>query len=113
MEGDRLLPDPISYRWTQAGLRSERSEWNIRDIDADSPVYPLRGSLDMYACNLADPKIKAATGFDKYSRGKNCFLYHEPTATGVCYKTGFGDWRCSLGTTPLPSAAQTGIPGPR
>ena len=28
--------------------------------------------------------------------GKNCNAYDQPKATGMCYKTTFGDWRCTM-----------------
>lgn len=58
------------------------------EIDRNQPVYPLRGSYVTYMCYV--PSSAAGTV------GKNCQSYANPKATGVCYKTTFGDWRCDM-----------------
>ena len=71
----------ISY----AAIMGQRS---LSEIDVKHPVYPIRGSLLRYQC-------KEVTGYATLS-GANCNTYNEPKATGYCYKTTFGDWRCYM-----------------
>ena len=57
-------------------------------IDVKEPVYDVQGSYTYYRCypiNLAHPK------------GKNCDKIELPNASGVCYKTTFGEWKCYMG----------------
>ena len=69
---------PVSY----AAIRGQRS-WS--DIDTRTPVYPIRGGLLRYQCAPA------------FTPGEpNCRTYNEPRATGHCYKTTFGDWKCYM-----------------
>lgn len=60
---------------------------NFTDIDNTEPIYPIRGSYDWYVCHINE------VGFPP---GKNCTLYKEPSCTGFCYKTTFGDWNCTM-----------------
>jgi hypothetical protein len=60
----------------------------LNEIDTKAPVIPLRGSLTAYGCSTANPVSPA---------GKNCESYDIPSGTGRCWKTTFGDWKCSLG----------------
>lgn len=63
------------------------------DIDPNSPVYPLRASLDEYNCS----KVSDITG----NAGKNCSVYPRPSAKGYCARTTFGDWKCRLSGSDL------------
>ena len=58
-------------------------------IDVRVPLYPIRGSLLRYQCK--DPVTEHVGPPDT-----NCNTYNEPKATGYCYKTTFGDWRCYM-----------------
>jgi hypothetical protein len=69
------------------------SDINMTDIDPSMPVYPIRGSYEQYSCKNIDPKDPNGWP-DK--PGKNCLCSHIPKATGACWKTSFGDWKCSL-----------------
>ena len=57
------------------------------DIDTSEMVYPIRGTMTVYTCY---PISKA------HVEGKNCKKVEFPKAEGLCYKTTFGDWKCSL-----------------
>ena len=57
------------------------------DIDTHELVYPIRGSYNWYLCY---PITSVNTA------GKNCVKFGQPNAEGLCYKTTFGDWRCSM-----------------
>lgn len=71
----------VSY----ASIIGQRS---LSEIDTKYPVYPIRGSLLRYQCQN---RLTAARVPDA-----NCNTYNEPKATGYCYKTTFGDWRCYM-----------------
>ena len=71
-----------------AAIMGQRS---LSEIDVKHPVYPIRGSLLRYQCQN---RLTAARLPDA-----NCTTYNEPKATGYCYKTTFGDWRCYINDT--------------
>jgi hypothetical protein len=56
------------------------------EIDTSSKVIPLRGSWTGYDC--------AGIGEVLGVQGKNCMKSVVPSATGACWKTTFGDWKC-------------------
>ena len=58
------------------------------DVDTSKQVYPIRGSFRRYIC---DP-VSSYMG----NAGKNCAYANETEAKGTCYRTSFGDWRCSM-----------------
>lgn len=58
-------------------------------IDVNVPLYPIRGSYVLYQCkNLQTEHVGPPD--------TNCNTYQHRQATGYCYKTTFGDWRCSM-----------------
>jgi hypothetical protein len=65
-----------------------RSDSFLNEIDTKANVIPLRGSLTAYGCSTANTVTVA---------GKNCESYDIPAGTGRCWKTTFGDWKCSMG----------------
>jgi len=74
---------------------------NLEEIDASAPVFPLAGSLKQFWCS------PVGVG---YPAGANCTVSPMPQATGKCWKTTFGDWKCNL-VGPAPNQ-RTGFPGP-
>ncbi len=68
-----------------AAIMGQRS---LSEIDVKHQVYPIRGSLLRYQCQN---RLTAARLPDA-----NCSTYNNPKATGYCYKTTFGDWRCYM-----------------
>lgn len=54
--------------------------------DLSSPEYEIRGSFKLYQC------LKTFTK----ELERNCNLYEQPNAKGVCYKDTFGSWVCTL-----------------
>lgn len=62
---------------------------SLAEIDVKHPVYPIRGSYLQY--QIKDP-VREHVG----PPGKNATSYNHPKATGYCYKTTFGDWRCHM-----------------
>ena len=59
----------------------------LPEIDTAAKVYPLRGSFTGYVC--------AVIGEVGGVQGKNCMKAVVASATGTCWKTGFGDWKCN------------------
>jgi hypothetical protein len=58
-------------------------------INVRAPLYPIRGSYLRYQCkDLVTEHVGPPD--------TNCNTYNNPKATGYCYKTTFGDWRCSM-----------------
>ena len=74
------------------------------DIDPNYPVYPIRVSFKQYQCGKVNTIMENA--------GKNCTVNMYQNATGVCVRTTFGDWRCSVNSRPDP-ATQYNMPPPR
>lgn len=66
---------------------------NFFQIDSRFPVYPIRGSFRQYQCEPVEsnPAIQSI-----YNVGENCSTYENRKAVGSCYKTTFGDWRCTM-----------------
>ena len=56
--------------------------------DPDGLVFPTRGTYTVYQCAVPN-KIN-----NKF--GKNCNTYESKQATGQCYRSGFGDWTCTM-----------------
>lgn len=69
-----------------AAIMGHRS---LPEIDVNHPVYPIRGSYVAY--KVSDPVTAAAD-----HPGRNASSNLHPNATGYCYKTTFGDWRCYM-----------------
>jgi hypothetical protein len=82
------------------------SDMNLSAIDPSLSVYPVRGTFDVYQCQ--DPAHMAAP-----APRRNCNLHENVDATGVCYKTTFGDWDCEIGYNIDVRKAKRGVPGPR
>jgi hypothetical protein len=57
-------------------------------IDANRPIYPIRGSANWYTCFNLQGGI--------YQRGQNCIVVRSTQSVGDCYKTTFGKWACKL-----------------
>jgi hypothetical protein len=83
------------------------SDMNLSDIDSSLPVYPIRGSFDVYQCK--DPKHMLSN----QNPGKNCSVNENVQGKGVCYKTTFGDWSCIMGYDVDFRSTKRGVPGPK
>jgi hypothetical protein len=58
--------------------------------DTTKRVYPIRGSFDWAICiTMRDAGIYG-------NPNENCKASRVPTATGVCWQTTFGDWKCTI-----------------
>jgi hypothetical protein len=73
------------------GRPYQDSEKGVSNIDPSQPVYPIRGSYDKYSC-----AVLVAGGLPNATRGANCAIFKEPRASGICYKTTFGEWGCMM-----------------
>ena len=62
---------------------------SFSEIDVKHPVYPIRGSFLYYQCRN---QLTEYVG----PPNTNCATYNNPKATGYCYKTTFGDWKCNM-----------------
>lgn len=70
---------------------SKINDFVIIQAMKDLPIYPIRGSYTQYMCTKEYPERGTL-----YNIGKNCNRSENRNATGSCYKTTFGDWRCSM-----------------
>jgi hypothetical protein len=77
------------------------------EIDPSQTVYPIRGSYTGWICGSVHPL--GAVGI---AAGKNCVKAENPGATGTCFKTAFGDWRCVMAGVGLIDGNNR-IPGPK
>jgi hypothetical protein len=57
-------------------------------IDPSQSVVPIRGSFNGWVCGKLG-QINA-------SPGKSCNLTTNPHASGLCFKSSFGDWHCTM-----------------
>jgi hypothetical protein len=93
----------------RGGGLSGGADINMADADPSEPVYPIRGSFSQWQC--ANPKTSISP------EGQNCDLLSIPKASGVCYKTTFGDWVCRMvsdnPTVDLTQRIKKGVQGPR
>ncbi len=58
------------------------------DLDRSKSVYPIRGSFTVYRCQDLKEYPSMAPN--------NCSVSDVRAATGICYQTTFGDWRCKM-----------------
>jgi len=74
----------------------------LKEIDAQAPILPLTGRAMSYFCS--------SVAFGLYHAGTNCAVTPMPQVNGRCWRTTFGDWKCSLDE---PTAnSRSGQPGP-
>jgi hypothetical protein len=88
------------------------SDINMHDVDPSELVYPIRGSFLMYQCS----NIAAGDPWQSiYAAGKNCSIYDEKSAVGACWKTTFGDWKCTMGDpkADITPESRQGVAGPK
>ncbi len=74
------------------------------DIDTSQMVYPVRGAYTQWQC--------VELGKINGDRGKNCTKWEYPHASGVCYKSTFGDWHCKLYDKDSPGPGMERYPPP-
>ncbi len=75
------MASPRAFIYQQDSFRSE--------IDTAAKVYPIRGSYVGYVCGVVGDGI--------HLKGQNCMKAVVAEATGICWKTTFGDWNCDEG----------------
>ena len=80
-----------------------------KEIDPSQLVYPIRGSYTAWECVSVHPCCGIGV-----APGKNCVKAENPGATGMCFKTAFGDWRCVMaGVGLFEDGGNNRIPGPK
>lgn len=88
---DLYLVDRVKVEVGGGRPYNPRSDINYSEIDVTVPIYPIRGSYLQHQCT----RVFSEPG-TLYNVGKNCASSDNRNATGSCYKTTFGDWRCSM-----------------
>ncbi len=78
---------------------------SFQDIDPHQLVYPIRGSFRSDACS----ELVGPNGSPE-RRGRNCSVRENPNASGVCFTTTFGDWRCDVQNNAVPLNTDTRSP---
>ncbi len=69
----------------------------VEDIEPDGKIYAIRGSYDQYLCAPVNSTGYVFNGQRQgVNVGRNCSLWHATHATGHCYRTSFGDWKCAM-----------------
>ncbi len=92
-EGNLTLIEDLKVK-VGGGVPYNPKTFPYSDIDTEALVYPYRSSYKQYYC------VEVSEG--RRNKGQNCFLYVEPKVDGECYRTSFGDWKC---TRPIGSLA--------
>ena len=92
VDGERYL-NLIENIRVQVGKGMVPNSITSNDQVPNAKQYLLRGSYDTYFCS---PVISTDSPMAGDSPGHNCILEHHTHATGACYRTTFGDWKCSM-----------------
>jgi hypothetical protein len=58
---------------------------NTKDIDNQADVLTIVGYAKQYAC-----------GAQSFAPGKSCTITDMPNGTGICWKTGYAEYRCNF-----------------
>jgi hypothetical protein len=88
--GLKLVAD-VKLQMAGARRYNPANDMNVPQIDTGAPMFDLRGSFTQYSCDKVGGQ---GTGLSP--AGKNCNKFTYSHATGTCYKTTFGDWRCQM-----------------
>jgi len=99
--GARLMQN-VSVQFGTPRHFQPETDSRLRDIDAQAPIFPLIGRAMSYFCS--------SVAFGLYHAGTNCAVTPMPQANGRCWRTTFGDWKCSLDEPTTDS--RSGQPGP-
>jgi len=67
------------------------NDLNVPQISVTAPIYDLRGKFTRYSCDKV-----GGPGTGLSPAGKNCNKFPYLHATGTCYKTTFGEWKCQM-----------------
>ncbi len=67
-------------------------ELTAATIDPREPGWDIRGSFTIYRCFA----LSTLSAVNDFARTHNCWKIDQDTATGYCWKSTFGDWRCGL-----------------
>ena len=109
------LYDQVKVEIGAARRFGQLTDLNLADADTKSAVYPIRGSYRLYICEhqVNNPRLPTYNNV-----GKNCSMFDNQNATGLCWKTSFGDWRCDMTSekqdpNPKHNVAPPAAPGAR
>ncbi|MEP6491746.1 MAG: hypothetical protein ABJF01_03660 [bacterium] len=91
----------------------QRADGRHDNIDPAQPVYPIRGSYDVYACAAVYSWPKTGNSPAESNAGKNCRTHGQPHASGKCYKTTFADWQCFMSDYDAPVSGRDNVAPPR
>ncbi len=106
LSGYLYLAENVTVEVGKGRAFNPLSEGFVKDIDTNALVFPIRGSYLDYQCSVS-------RGFPIENVGKNCNLTERPHAKGICYKSSFGDWACSMRDLDVDfRATKTGVPPP-
>lgn len=94
---------PMIYLWQNIRIQMGTSrpyaynaDSHNSSIDTTSKVYPIRVTGDQLSCT-----------------GKaTCLTSHADNSEGICYKTTFGDWKCSFSQVFGVTKSQVDLPPP-
>jgi hypothetical protein len=73
---------PFNYQADSFGWATSKG------IDPSQTVYPIRGSFNAFRC--------VKLGYFGGEVGKNCTKTAAPEASGICFKSSFGEYHCIL-----------------
>ena len=107
---DLYLVENVKVNEVGGGIpyQAIRGQYSWDQVDVNYPVYPIRGSLVSYQCrNLVNEYVGPPDA--------NCATSNEPNASGHCYKTTFGDWKCFMSDPALMERGnyRTGVAPPK
>jgi hypothetical protein len=89
------------------GRRFLRSDSELKEVDPQYLIYPIRGSFDKYFCS----RWPVWGGVPDKTQ-PNCLLSRPRNTVGVCYRTSFADWKCEMSSNAAISDTET-VFGPR
>ena len=70
-------------------MQSDSFGWATSNgIDPAETVFPIRGGFTSWTCS----KLGTING----DPGKNCTKLPQPAAKGICFKSSFGEWHCTM-----------------
>ena len=113
--GSRItLVEDIKVQTGGTRAYNQFSDGYATSIDTDAKVMPIRGSMTTYQCNKLSKFTKAQDGpYYVENANRNCLVVKQPNAEGKCYKTTFGDWKCSMQESIGPENYLADQPPPR
>jgi hypothetical protein len=85
---DLILLEDVTVRVGGARRYDSSHDRRVNDIDVVQPVFPISGSFKRYQCHVVSDYMQNA--------GKNCYVFNDSNAAGLCYTSESGGWRCVM-----------------